>query len=199
VVGGSAEVWGDKREVDRAGGKPGPSTTGTNYTDSAYVSANTVLARGATVCAIIDILEMKGYSVELLLDEWISGYANGRSMVWGTQARAKGFEDQLDPSRLAFFLAHPSMLRRVQFAVQEHLPDWEPMGCYSGGGYGYPINPPEHLMPDLYFGNIAGNDAAQLVEDTLEFLDRFNITVSPEARSKIASAAEEAVKGIALT
>lgn len=97
-----------------------------------HVKIETIYQRGSLIASLVNSMELSGYNIEVIL-------------VWqvdhgGLQLRytltLKNFQDFLDVDKLAFAVAHPSMLRRFIFALIEQEPT-EYAKPYVEGSYGY--------------------------------------------------------------
>lgn len=120
-----------------AGGKQ--ATVLMNCSMAAHVSAERIMRRGAAVLAAIEALRAEGYSLGLTMteasrDDWAHTTVEYHIPV----VHPGGF---LDMDAAAFCVAHPSFLRRLIFALNEHEPAKlrRAMGFHVGGGYGTPV------------------------------------------------------------
>jgi hypothetical protein len=86
------------------------------------------------VCA----LEHSGTAVEISTGYSASG-SHGERCGW--YVTCKQASERFDASRLAFALSHPSMLRRIGFAVMERVEGIDWSDAFSG--YGYPTGSEE--------------------------------------------------------
>lgn len=82
---------------------------------SASVDKQRIINRGSAICGLIDIIEDANNSVELIVYE----HTQGESIREWCDIRLKAAGEPLDLDRLAFALAHPAFLRRLNFARQE--------------------------------------------------------------------------------
>ena len=99
-----------------------------NVVCSAFVEPQDIINRGAAVVALIDKIQSEGQRVELIAFCHVEGSRNDRYIMSVTVKRP---EEPIDMDRVAFALAHPSMLRRCFFRAVEWL-------CpYRLSGYGY--------------------------------------------------------------
>lgn len=114
---------------------------------SAAIDPDVIIAKGATICALIIVLETYGIRVELDLVS-----ATDNALI---TARVKNTDQPLDVDRLSFALTHPSMFRRIIFSVLES--DYEFMKLHNWG-YGSPreFNAPKS---DLYIGASSSLDS----------------------------------------
>ena len=113
---------------------------------SFMVTREAIIRRGAAIVALIDQIEQSGKRVKLVAygANAIKGArSDGKTydkMVY--QVNVKESDEQLDLDRIAFTMAHPSMLRRCKFRVMECTFDnYIP-------GYGSPIPMPVDMRED---------------------------------------------------
>jgi len=92
------------------------------------IAADDAIIRAACVAAMCDVLENSGYSCEIVAVG--SAYQNGRRFQMATNIKQAG--DALNLEDVTFALGHPSMLRRLCFALAANEPVlrrfWEGMG-----------------------------------------------------------------------
>lgn len=119
-------------------------------TASASIDPKHIIKRGIAVLALIDTINKLGFGVELWWDSTIEGRSTKK--IYSTAVKLHDSADTLDINSVMFSLAHPSMLRRLTFSVQERSETANEQGV--GGGYGIP-----HDM-----GSPAINDYDVLVE-----------------------------------
>lgn len=148
-------------------------TIGVNISISGRVDKSIIMRRGAGIMMLIDALERRGYSVGVTLYEMIRGYIGGKSRI---RCPIKAPNMILEKDRLAFMLGHPSMLRRILFAVEEHQSEKyrKNFGIRSSGGYGTPMD----IVTDdnIYIPAMIGGtgtwgspeSAMQYIKETLE-------------------------------
>jgi len=99
-----------------------------NVVCSSWVEPEDIINRGAAVVALIDKIQSEGQRVELVVFCHIESRRNDRIIMAVTVKRP---EEPIDMDRVAFALAHPSMLRRCFFRVVECI-------CpYYLSGYGH--------------------------------------------------------------
>jgi len=104
-----------------------------NVCTSAAVDAKVMWKRGAVVAALVDLLEQGGKRVEVFVG---SCQSSGDSRhEWLVKVKEAGRPLNLDS--VAFWVAHPGVLRRIGFAVNETLPQAAFDGI-MGFGYGMP-------------------------------------------------------------
>lgn len=104
-------------------------------TASAYIQAEWLMARGVAVLSLIDTINKLGFGVELWWDSTISGDENN---AYTTAVKLHDSADTLDINSVMFALAHPSMLRRLTFSVQEQSETAHQQHATLGSGYGVP-------------------------------------------------------------
>ena len=104
-----------------------------NITAWCTIESDTMAKRGAAIFTVVRAMEKQGYSVGLTLVT-----ANSRSNGNNTFVRVKEPSEFLDPAVAAYWIAHPSSLRRSFFRLYESLsPELrEKYGYERGGGYG---------------------------------------------------------------
>ena len=130
---------------------------------SCGVDTDIVIQRGAMVCALIDAMEYAGNRVEVICNEavYYGGCKNEVDVV------LKKHDQPLDLSQLAFCLAHPAMLRRLMFSINEQS-GWADL---SRGSYGIPDEASD--KGDLYIdeinsGKISDSEAIEWLNDKLK-------------------------------
>lgn len=114
---------------------------GLNCGVSASVSSDTVVAKGATIAALVELLELGGYRVELSVVKATSAKADG-DPIFQWRTLIKRADQDFDMARVMYALAHPSMLRILNFALlaTENLKVAKQIGFWEGkrdGGYSH--------------------------------------------------------------
>lgn len=104
------------------------------------VRPDTIIRRGQVITALVMALGRLGHSVELWIDHSIDD-GRKQARVIRNRILVKGPNDTLDPARIMYAFAHPSVLRQLAFALNESNP--QPWIRRSG----YPL-PPEHDLPE---------------------------------------------------
>lgn len=109
---------------------------------SAYVPKENMMRRGASILLLIDALETAGISCQVEIRERVAGRYEGASYC--IQVPIKQAGEHLDMDLMAFALVHPSVLRRLCFAMLGGEDDDFFVGHGYGqnnreGGYGRPI------------------------------------------------------------
>lgn len=118
VLSGEPECWLEQVETEQEGGA-GSKVVTVSFAMSAdgSMSAESLEQRGASILALVQLLEMAGRSVRVVAVLG-SRYNGGKGTVDSTvvlkEASAPMNEDQL-----AFWLVSPDALRRLAFAVRE--------------------------------------------------------------------------------
>lgn len=100
---------------------------------SSGVNADTIMRRGAAICALVDTLDYQRIRTSLSWNDYISHDNHKFSMT----TQLKAHEQPLDMDRVAFGMAHPASLRRTVFSFMETTPD---MACCVKGSYGRPLD-----------------------------------------------------------
>ena len=108
-----------------------PLTIVVNCCYSGGISTEAIMRGGVAICAAIDVLESRGYDVELLAA--IQSNDDLRYVV-----RLKDQGEPLNIDKLVFSLAHAAFLRRIGFALMEGTPAQyrQKHGYYKMRGYG---------------------------------------------------------------
>lgn len=83
------------------------------------IPSDSIMRRGAAVAALIEILGTMQHSVEVWAESTSRGDGKSRAAIHTTLVKVKDAEERLDINAFMFALAHPSMLRRMVFAVRE--------------------------------------------------------------------------------
>lgn len=102
-------------------------------TASSMIDPDDIKRRGVAILALVDTITKLGCGVEVWVDSTIRGTGDKR---FTTAVKLHDSNDTLDINSIMFGLAHPSMLRRLVFSIQERSPKAKEQGV--GGGYGYP-------------------------------------------------------------
>ena len=108
-----------------------------NQAVSAGIDVDTIIAKGAVAAALIDVLEVAGHRVKVVL-----GAACETAEIYhATLVTIKEHEQPLDLDRLTFALAHPASFRVLMFSAWEHYPAdvRRAAGIEPDEGYGRPV------------------------------------------------------------
>jgi len=131
-----------------------------NITVSGMIPASILANRGAALAAVIEYMESAGFSVEVTLYQ--GAEAEGWRKKGGTNQRVRVLHEHfipvkragefIEPDRFAFMLAHPSVLRRFIFRLDEMCAE---SGPHMRNGYGTPTDAdPE--ADQIYFQAMRG-------------------------------------------
>lgn len=101
-----------------------------NGSASWRVDSDTIKARGALACALVDTLAKLGVGVEVWLE-----LATKHRGLHSALILLHSSEQRLDIDNLMFAMAHPSMLRRISFSMMERSA-WPDAKQIIGAGYG---------------------------------------------------------------
>lgn len=142
---------------------------------SAAIDTEEMIKRGQVITALALALSRLGHSVELWADFSIrrARYDDGPRATGTVRVLVKGANDALDPERILYAYAHPSMSRQLCFAACKAWP--ASFGNKMRGGSGIPEPPPRDLpegtiyLPELKSGKNVPN-ADQFLRDTLREL-----------------------------
>lgn len=118
---------------------------------AADVGSDTIIEESTKALQIVKKLEAQGYRCNLNIVLGLRGY-DGRKFV--VKIRIKSANEKLNVSKLAFPLAHPSMLRRLFFRFIEVYPN---ITKSFVNGYGFPstsselkqVFKDEYLLPNF--------------------------------------------------
>lgn len=104
-----------------------------NICVSSGIEARVIRQKGAAIQALVNLLEFAGHRCEVWTMAAVRGGGETRE-VWMLLKRAS---ENVDASRLAFGLAHPSMFRRMIFALWETMGDVERLQQFGIPERGY--------------------------------------------------------------
>lgn len=104
-----------------------------NGVTNAGTHKDRIIARGVGVIALVNTLHLMGVGVELWFESPIVG-TDGRT--YSTVCKLHDSAQPLDIDNVMFALAHPSMLRRLVFSVQEQSEYKRQQRATTGNGYG---------------------------------------------------------------
>lgn len=133
-----------------------------NLATSFNVSRETMTNRGAAALALVDALEASGLRVEVTICGLFTADNGDKIDMRATLKRA---EDPLELDRAAFWMTHPSSLRRLLFRVMERRQNFKPFAS----NYGIPTNyTPDQLaegciyFPAHHSGQMSEQEAVSL-------------------------------------
>jgi hypothetical protein len=152
-----------------------------NCCASAGVSAEVLIARGSAAAALVEALEYAGFRVEITLYDSV-GYNNRKSQLC-SKIPVKEANQPLDRDRLAFTLAHPSVLRRLCFGAWEGHEEF--MQHEFRSGYGNVIDITKEEQGDVHISSahlnsVQWSNPESAVEWILEELKRQGVNLSEE-------------------
>ncbi len=101
-----------------------------HYGANASVDASNMLRRAAVVAAVVDAIELAGYSVRLIA--FCVSDDEDEKLSAETAITMKEAGQHMDLARVAFGLGHPAMLRRLTFAWRCSTAMLKPMGSSLG-------------------------------------------------------------------
>lgn len=137
---------------------------------SASITPETIIQRGAMICALVDAIEYAGHRVEVVCNDATCTSNHNRKYDennWWFEVfvTIKKPNQPLDMSDLAFCLAHPAMLRRFMFSAAE-FNGWSD-NVY---GYGYPAEATEKgdlYIQEVFSGKVPDEKAIEWVINQL--------------------------------
>ncbi len=120
------------------------------------VSSETMIKIGGAVVALVELLELAGNRVELIMSDCFSSYAH---LAGEFHVKVKEFDQPLNLAVATFALANPASFRRLGFHAMECLPeDYRKEHGIPNGGYGHSGRDPEpERRGDIY---LAAHDAS---------------------------------------
>jgi len=150
---------------------------------SAAITPETIIQRGAMICALIDAIEYAGHRAEVICNDAMSvghseDYRKGKYKNQGwmeISVVVKKTSQPLEMTDLAFCLAHPAMLRRIMFSVAE-IEGWSDFMS----NYGYPAEATEKgdiYLREIFSGTVPDDKAINWV---LEELDKLGINIETD-------------------
>lgn len=113
-----------------------------NFCVSAYVRANDLQRAGAIHAMMIDLLEKKGYRINLYVGDVST--CNGETIM--NCVKVKTDREPLNLKKLAFAIANPSMLRRIGFKYTEVC---ESTVDFTNNSYGRPVEDEDKIKDIL--------------------------------------------------
>lgn len=104
-----------------------------NGVTNASTPKENIIKRGVAVLALVNTLHLMGVGIELWFESSITGTDD---KTYSTTCKLHDSNQPLDIDNVMFALAHPSMLRRLVFSVQEQSKFQRQQRATRGGGYG---------------------------------------------------------------
>ncbi len=141
---------------------------------SAAIKPETIIQRGAMICALVDAVEFAGHRAEVICNFAAATndrYRDGKRKDQGwfeVDVRVKPTDQPVELSSLAFCLAHPAMLRRMVFSAAE-LVGWSDFAS----NYGYPAEATDKgdiYIQEVFSGTVEDKKAIAWVLAELEKL-----------------------------
>ena len=121
-------------------------------TTSSGVNVAAIIARGAAVLALVNLLELAGHGTDVAaIYSGASNEQGRRTVVIGL----KHAEHPPDMARLAFALANPAMQRRLGFEAIRHMPRGQYLADHGYGSGSLGFDPPGSLRGDIYLGGMS--------------------------------------------
>lgn len=138
-------------------------TINKNITYSSKTSQKEIIEQSVKVIKVADELERKGYRCNIN----IMFVTRSHSTTSVTKVRIKDSSQKMNIKQMAFPIAHPSMLRRVMFALVERYPECDNRGFTFG--YGYPEMCREYCKTnDLCF-------ESKIYEDVIKDIEQYRV------------------------
>lgn len=140
---------------------------------SASITPETIIQRGAMICALIDAIEFAGHRAEVVCNDAACYYddeedrrgENKESGWFEVSVVVKKSTQALEMTDLAFCLAHPAMLRRIMFSAAE-IEGWSDYAR----NYGYPAEATvkgDIYIREIFSGTVPDEKAIMWVLDEL--------------------------------
>lgn len=150
---------------------------------SAAITSETIIQRGAMICALIDAIEFAGHRAEVVCNDATSANpsepnrkGHNKNQGWlEISVTVKKPSQALEMTDLAFCLANPAMLRKMMFSVAE-ITGWSDF-AYN---YGYPAEATDKgdiYLREIFSDTIPDNKAINWV---LEELTKLGINVETD-------------------
>lgn len=147
---------------------------------SAAIQPDTIIQRGAMICALVDAVEFAYHRAEVICNFAAtrhSDYRAGQNKDLGwfeVDIKVKPTDQPVELSALAFNLAHPAMLRRMVFSAAE-LVGWSDFT----DRYGYPSEATDKgdiYIKEIFSGTVEDKQAIGWV---LAELEKLGIDLEP--------------------
>ena len=145
-----------------------------NVATAHHRSPESMMMRGLMAAGVVDALEQMGHTVTLDVVILLEGHDDKDRFA--QVVNVKRPSEPLDLERVVYSCAHPSMLRRLTFAVLESLDSAQRLRMNVLSGYGRVSDEPsmffpESEQPDLYIGNAMNADTlAEVADQVIKYL-----------------------------
>ena len=106
-----------------------------NHSVGSFMSADTIAFRGAYILSYIDHLEQSGYRVNLFAGAFSYDFEDNEYS--GFYVKIKNSSQPMNTLKTAFYVVHPSFLRRIYFRILENEPR---LNNKTYNGYGQATN-----------------------------------------------------------
>ena len=134
-----------------------------DYGANGNTDAGEMLKRGAIIAVLVDTLATLGLSVELTGETTVKVGDKGTHT---TLVKLHDAREPLDINALGYAIAHPSMLRRLTFAVREMSTFGERAITSNGHGSSIPITMADELEADVVINRVEhGGNSALMMKD----------------------------------
>jgi len=129
-----------------------------NIAVNSNINSDSIFNRGSIVTSMINCMELSGFRTELWICDFTATIRTNNPYQCKYYFRIKSFDEDLNLKKFSFAVCHPSMLRRVCFALYEQEPEDEILHGMVNKSYGTSINmtPDEikNFAGELQYGNI---------------------------------------------
>lgn len=143
---------------------------------SAAITPETIIQRGAMVCALVDAIEFAGHRVEVVCNGALSAHDSKEHRQglykddgwFEVSVVVKKTQQPVEMIDLAFCLAHPAMFRRLIFSAAE-IEGWSDVAH----AYGYPSEASEKgdlYVAEVFSGTVPDTEAISWVLSELKGL-----------------------------
>lgn len=139
---------------------------------SAKIIAETIIQRGAMICALVDAIEYAGFRVELICNDASKHNCDGWFEI---DVLLKKANQPLNLIEMAFCLAHPAMLRRMMFSVAE-IEGWSDY-AYLYGCPAEATNKGALYIQEIFSETVSDAEAINWV---LSELEKLGITIEKQ-------------------
>lgn len=98
-------------------------------------SDETLKERGARMLVLVSLFALHNIPVKLTISDSHTGLRKDRNEICMYEYDIQDYGESMNIRKVSYWLAHPSVHRRISFAITETSPTVERYSC----GYGYPI------------------------------------------------------------